>query len=342
MFKRWKGFTLVELLVVIAIIGILIALLLPAVQAAREAARRSQCTNNLKQMGLAFHNYHDVYKTFPRFCYRTTQGAGYWEGFSAHTMILPYIEQGSVYDEVSSRWKTTPDPANGWRIGYFQAIRRTIIPAFLCPSDVSSSGANAGNCNYPVCEGCNVGWIGGGMNNARSNGVFSINWDRKIADIRDGTSNTIMASELRLGDHSNSNYQPGDVVRAMGRTYSHRAYPEAGTMYDAAGIAAYGLACDAAKANHHSHAGREWIAPMPAQTVFNTLAPPNWEYPTCQECGGCGWMDSRGIFPARSYHPGGANHTLADGSVRFISETIDGGSYCLLGNRKDGTPNPEY
>jgi prepilin-type N-terminal cleavage/methylation domain-containing protein/prepilin-type processing-associated H-X9-DG protein len=337
-----SAFTLVELLVVIAIIGILIALLLPAVQAAREAARRSQCTNNVKQIALAFHNYHDVYKTFPRYVYRTTSGSGglcsHWEGFSAHTMILPYIEQQTVYDVVSGLWKTTPDGHDGWRTGTFQNIRRTRLSAFLCPSDSSRSGGDTGNCNYPVSQGCSVGWTR--PNNAQNNGVFGREWDRNIADIRDGTSNTIMVGEHRLGDHDNANYRPGDVVRGIPMSGIPNAYPNAGVLYDAAAISAYGQACQAGIANHHSHGGREWIAPMPAQTVFNTLAPPNWDYPTCQDCTGCGWMDSSGVFPARSYHPGGVNIALADGSVRFFSETIDGQSYCLLGNRDDGQAVP--
>ena len=99
---RRRGFTLVELLVVIAIIGILVALLLPAIQAAREAARRSECVNNMKQIAVAFHNYHDSFDTFPRYCYRGTgqpsQSCSHWEGFSAHTMILPYIEEQTVWD----------------------------------------------------------------------------------------------------------------------------------------------------------------------------------------------------------------------------------------------------
>ena len=138
--KKWllrTGFTLVELLVVIAIIGILIALLLPAVQAAREAARRSQCSNNLKQVGLALHNYHDVYRTFPRWAYPAdcTGAPGgdnsWWTGFTAMTMILPYMEQGAIYDKIT--WSTRPEdnPNN-------QLFRLATISAYQCPSDTKA------------------------------------------------------------------------------------------------------------------------------------------------------------------------------------------------------------
>ncbi len=330
---RQHGFTLVELLVVIAIIGILIALLLPAVQAAREAARRSQCTNNLKQIGLALHNYHDVYKTFPRYSYTTTP-CSTWEGWSAHTMLLPYVEQQAVYDTVKQLCQTaTPTAAvECWRDGYYTNIRRTRIQGFLCPSDSSNAGASTGNNNYPVCAGANRGWNG---SNSESNGVFSRGWERAISDVRDGTSNTIMVGEHRLGDEDNGKYSPGDVARGVGRVGPFE-------LPSAAEVDQQGVACEAAMDNHHSHTGREWASGLPWQTVFNTIAPPNWKYPTCQECSGCGWGDSDGVFPARSYHPGGANHALVDGSVRFISETIDTKTYQFLGTRKGGETLGEF
>lgn len=347
--RQRRGFTLVELLVVIAIIGILVAMLLPAVQAAREAARRMACSNNMKQLALAFHNYHDTYKKFPIYTNRVTgaQGAAsHWEGFSALTMILPFVEQQPLSDriwaevpEFGSGAVTSPYLHEGWRIDPFTVLRRTRISAFLCPSATPNSGnSDIGNCSYAVCEGCAFGWHGSIPNN---NGMFGreTGMERRMADITDGTSSTFMLGEQMLGDHDNNFYRPGDVVRAQdfSGTGGNSAYwPVTGELYNAAAIEAYGVQCLTGIGNHHSHGGRDWIAGMPAQTVFNTVAPPNWRYPSCQPCSGCGWMDSAGAFPARSVHPGGAMHAMGDGSVAFIAETIDGQTYCHLGNRLDG------
>lgn len=340
---RRTAFTLVELLVVIAIIGILVALLLPAVQAAREAARRSQCNNNLKQLALAYHNYHDTYKVFPRYTYPPgLSSASHWEGFSAHTMVLPFMEQQPLYDRVMQVAQNSPGVfLDGWRHGDLNSLRRTTIESLICPSAGNpNSGIDSGNCSYAVCEGCALGWTD---NKGHNNGIFGRGRldqpdpvERTMADITDGTSNTALASEHLLGDHDSNFYRPGDVVRGQSWTGSHQSYPATGMLYDVAAVEAYGQQCLGGISNHHSHAGRDWIAGMPLQTVFNTLAPPNWKYPTCQTCSGCGWMDSGGVFPARSNHSGGANHALADASVRFITDSIDGAVYCFLGNRRDG------
>ena len=150
--SRQRGFTLVELLVVIAIIGILVALLLPAIQAAREAARRSQCVNNLKQLAIGFQNYHDTYKKLPAYCYRSygpaSNWASHWEGFSAHTMLLPYIEQQTMWDEFLRTYSASPDLLEGWRTGTFGPLSNQEVPPFRCPSDgIQRFGAENGNNN---------------------------------------------------------------------------------------------------------------------------------------------------------------------------------------------------
>jgi len=325
-------------LVVIAIIGILIALLLPAVQAAREAARRSQCNNNLKQIGLGLHNYADKYKVFPAYAYivgsysnPNTTYLNPWEGPSIFVMLLPYIEQSSVYNQWKWRasWdgRSAPSGAADADTTLNTALSRTKINAYKCPSDSPYPDPAYAGCNYGGSAGTTLAWTG---TYADQVGVFRYNMETSFADIRDGTANTVMTSEHLVGDGS-SNYNVGDVVRAQ-------AFPGTvtNTLWTQADLDTYGQQCLSGISNHHSHGGREWAAAMQAQSVFNTLAPPNHRWPTCQECSGCGWMDSRGIFPARSRHPGGVNAGMADASVRFVSETVNLATWQALGTRAGG------
>ena len=341
MLRKRKGFTLVELLVVIAIIGILIALLLPAVQAAREAARRSQCTNNLKQFALALHNYHDVYKTFPRQSY-AQQMCSMWEGYSVNTMILPFVEQGALYDLWKQRYATHNDPNNGFRVAWMNPVSRVKINGFLCPSDVPYGNVTFPGNNYAVCMGSTVQWD----SYQNMNGMFRGRHPRnnldgsapgpevRMADVKDGLSNTIMASEMLKGDNNNGTYIEGNTVRS-GPNMSNAERNRPQTPDE---LATFGLACEAAIGNQRGNNGREWIAGVPTQTMFNAAAPPNWRYPSCAvNGGGYGFSADRdGVFPARSFHPGGVNTALGDASIRFISETIDVLTYQGLGSRQGG------
>jgi type II secretory pathway pseudopilin PulG len=319
-------------LVVIAIIGILISLLLPAVQAAREAARRSQCANNLRQLALAMHNYHDVHRVFPRFAYqlmRTGPGSGpmepHWRGFSIHTMLLPFIEQNNVFEKVRFSY-TWLSPEN-------EAIRRTRIETLRCPSDTdypyTDTAPDRGNNNYAFSFGPSLDW---GFSKDNHMGFVMRDRETSFADMRDGTTNTIMAAEVLIGDNASGTYREADIVKGQSWTD--------GTNWNfptQTAAKAYGDKCYAARNNangHHSTGGRDWIAPLPAMTVFNTVVPPNWRYPSCMTCPTCVFTgDTYGVFPARSKHPAGTVHALGDASVRLVSDTVDFKVYQHLGSR---------
>jgi prepilin-type N-terminal cleavage/methylation domain-containing protein len=343
--KRRLAFTLVELLVVIAIIGILVALLLPAVQAAREAARRMQCSNNLKQLALAYHNYVDAKKTLPSSangCYGPggTGGAGQnayplnigkqnWAGWSAHAMVLPYIEQTATFNDIKF---TNGYYANVGPQPRPVVVMRRRIAAFMCPSDLPfPSSTDLGSCNYGVSLGSNLGYSGSGMNLTTNNGMFRRQVETPFAAVTDGLSNTIMIAEFVVADNTSSRYtHGGDMVRGI-------AFPNLPAQFEKptrATLDQYGASCFAGRNNHTSAAGQSWASPGMYDSAINTIATPNWKHPTCHICGGCGKGDGGGVYPARSKHPGGALHALGDGSVTFVSETVDLTVYQGAGTRE--------
>lgn len=339
---RRRAFTLIELLVVIAIIAVLIALLLPAVQQAREAARRSQCKNNLKQFGLAMHNYLDSHRVFPRANFYTRSDSTGYRSFSAHTMLLPYLDQAPLYNKINFTMRYDQAPNS--------TLRLNVIPAFLCPSDLAwPNSANGSGNNYVVSGGPSLfmisptpgGGIGGppGTQIAETDqiGVFNMRKNIETRDITDGTSNTIAASEGVTGDNNAAAFRlMGDMIRPV-------AFPGGmpNTFATSAQLDAYGASCRG-RTTHYSDPHRFWMNGQPEQTVFNTLNTPNSPNPDCHECTACSWYDSRGVWAARSRHTGGVHTLLTDGSTRFVSDNINNLVWQRLGAIADGNPIGEF
>lgn len=349
-----KAFTLVELLVVIAIIGVLIALLLPAVQAAREAARRMQCSNKNKQLGLALHNFHDVRGSFPGFNYQnmikelnpataTTDPA--WDGYSREhlkrhgglLLLLPFIEQSTLYDMTMSLCNNSgqshPFGNAPWNPDYYAPFPRTPwtydIDTFLCPSGGNlRTGENKtlAQTSYRLCRGdqCLAYNTTGGCR-----GLFGRQdrFDRSMASITDGTSNTIAFSEAAVGDAGTSdNILGGVAISVYDEDDGKKENAKPSKFFEVIGSGrqfATGTAVYTSRL-----AGSRWADGMELYTGFFTFMPPNG--PTVGPYAGESWI----IPSASSFHSGGVNVTLADASVRFVSDTIDTGG--LRSNTKFG------
>jgi prepilin-type N-terminal cleavage/methylation domain-containing protein/prepilin-type processing-associated H-X9-DG protein len=319
-----SAFTLIELLVVIAIIAILIALLLPAVQSAREAARRSQCTNNLKQIGLALLNYHDVNGTLPldRTLYNTptTNYTGF--SYSGLAMALAYIEQGPLY--ASLNFSLTKN---------FQAGNSTVqgisVSTFLCPSDGTLAQPGSAATNYCLSEGSSMLYCYGATDFTNletgmpaPNGPFFPNQVISLYNITDGTSNTVLTGERLLGDWSNS------ILTINRDIFDSPDSPQ--VLSDAynmcAGVNVYNLTLQGA-----ASVNAPWYNGGPAVAMFKVISPPNSL--SCYF-----HAVNRLTIPATSMHSGGANIGMCDGSVRFVKNTISMVTWWALGSINGGEP----
>ena len=300
--KHARGFTLVELLVVIAIIGILIALLLPAVQAAREAARRSECTNKIKQIGVAMHNYVDTYKVFPCGSLRIDSAAESWKtqhiGWLAR--LLPYLEQKQIADQIPWEVYQSWDSANS-TIG--NRMYMTKLSIFRCPSDPSpnwDSTSWPGSTNYVGCAGSEIYFGRPGSSSGMDPlklGLVRETFFPSFANITDGSSNTMAVSECLLGTPF--------TCRASCPDYKATN----------AGTDGVTLTKD-----EDSTRGRSWYQAYGATWPYNTLLGPNDRLTLNHEYMG---GSNTGSYAARSKHPGGVNVGMADGSVKFASDTVD-------------------
>jgi prepilin-type processing-associated H-X9-DG protein len=293
---------LVELLVVIAIIGVLVALLLPAVQAAREAARRMSCTNNLRQLGIALHNREGAWGNFP-----SGRGAPLPGVFSAHARLLDYLEQENLRSLVDfNAAPTTFSIAGG--VTYDGAPNRgaasTVVKTFLCPSDSSSGkviSLDFAATNYAANTGSGTVEYG---NIAKSDGPFYTGSAVTIGEIRDGTSHTVAFSERLLG--------AGRAETGMRAELSPRFVLELPSGDPAPAV------CTAGAGNCFSERGGKWILGNYGNTLYNHYFAPNASTWDCMNI-----QQQKGLFAARSQHPSLANCLYCDGSVHAAANTID-------------------
>ena len=323
--RRAFAFTLVELLVVIAIIGVLVALLLPAVQAARESARRMKCTNHLKQFGIAMHNYADTFKVFPN--RRGGFGGLQANRISPFVQLLPYLEQKNLHDRIQAGDPVNPTafPPGGPRGDASWAVWNTPPSVFRCPSDpaaITRGNSDKGH-NYVLSEGDQVNFINSSTN---TRGMFTRLACRRFSEVSDGTSNTILMSEtccnVPTGNGGTSGFAAGGNVRLSMAYARVSADPTnspqvcrtvvSGNFYKAGTII-------------HGRRGINWTDSPACLIVFNTVIPPNG--PACADTASGDFGDQeRAVLPPSSNHPGGVVAVLVDGSVRFFTDNINAGN----------------
>jgi prepilin-type N-terminal cleavage/methylation domain-containing protein len=317
-----RGFTLVELLVVIAIIGVLVALLLPAVQAAREAARRTQCSNQMRQWGLACHNYMDTHGALPAGSGGTQGTGGNTRRISPNVGLMGFIEAGNLYSMISTSQTfggTTfapfgPEP---WNQNYDLWGSAFQLKSMHCPSDYPVGDPRGGrtvtmaSTSYAYCIGDHV--TGSGNQNAyQGRGLFGTYSYCSFKHIVDGTSNTLAISEKCF---------PKDPRSIFGHTVQNLAGLQTNpALCLAQADKGSGKYLSSASLSGYRTGGTRAYDGMPIYTGFNCILPPN--SPSCQ----VGDVNSVGVMTAQSWHPGGVLATFADGSTRFISQTIDCGN----------------
>ena len=318
-----RGFTLVELLVVIAIIGILVALLLPAIQAAREAARRTQCINNLKQIGIAMHNYHDTYRKLPYGSFNLREA---WpsSGTNWRTLILPFLEQGTIHDQLTFSSNPAVHFMGGGAAGANalagnDVLKKLVLPAYRCPATVlpalgGHNNVEAMNVTYVGVQGaarpipgttpnrgthdCGHGW-------SCNNGLLVANEAFGLQMATDGTANTLLVAEQSAevaGQNRTANYYGG----WYGTRHPRLVGPGCGDLWQA------GTSC---------------VRFAPNSQIVQT---------------GATEAMYRNNTHWNSLHPGGINAVLADGAVRFISQDIDFTNLKRLACRYDGEPVGQF
>ena len=315
--------TLVELLVVVAIVGLLVAMLLPAVQSSREAARRSSCANNLRQVGIATHSHESALKRFPPGSVAkeypdSTSTAWTFYRWSALAMLSPYLENTVAYNMLdlskplySITLSVTPENVAGSQL---------MVPTFLCPSDRGVRvHPGFGPTNYAACAGSGEG----GGTPEETDGIFYVNSRTRAVEISDGTSHTIAASESTLGASGANNRSVADAYKFVFAAPLTTA------------------ACDRPlNWNYQDPRGFAWVSGEYRCALYNHFMPPNSTTHDCisNRMGGdpaTKWVPF-GWRAARSRHPGGVNVLMADGAGQFVEDGVDAAVWRALSTRAGG------
>ena len=334
--RRSRGFTLIELLVVIAIIAVLIALLLPAVQAAREAARRIHCTNNLKQLGIGLQNYENTFSVLPP--QEVLSGVGTrsptWKTmWGVTSRITPFLELGPMYNAINFTLKAS-DPSNA-------TVVSSTLSVLICPGEANpqpytststTTGATTvyGVTNYGWCEG--DWYVYGGVGNVTNRSAFAVNTSRRFASVTDGLSQTLAAAEVKANQPEYRSCFPdgsGGTFPALSNPYS---IPDPATSVKVVFAAA-------SQCSYKVQAHTEWANGNSDDDGFTTALPPNTKVlagPQGQDVDLHTINESDGgptfaAVTARSYHPGGVNTLFLDGSVHLIKDSINGLTWRALG-----------
>ncbi len=343
-----RGFTLIELLVVIAIIAVLIALLLPAVQMAREAARRAQCQNNLKQIGLALHNYEQVHGFFPpdgmrvyRSVARRWANPGAEQQWSMKVFLLPYLDRHDVYNAANLDLRAYGEPPmpQSWSRDANATLRRSKIETFLCPSDPHFDNPDpyATSQNYAPNHGTERRF-----NNWRTNGiVYEPGWDwaynKPIGtrDIIDGTSFTAAFTEwIRGGMQGRATAENGDYLAVTWEAPSVTNYPLNARRE---GDKWHERVCDASTHYDWDYKGSFWYASLNGVGTGLGFS----KRPNHKSCNVGSWSAGHYLMAPSSMHKGGVNVLFTDGRVRFISEDIDQEVWFAIGTRDGREPVSE-
>ncbi|MFG0267102.1 MAG: DUF1559 domain-containing protein [Rhodopirellula sp. JB055] len=334
--KTRSAFTLVELLVVIAIIGVLVGLLLPAVQAAREAARRMSCSNNFKQLGLALHNYHAAYNTFP---YSRVATQTQWRGLGPTVAMTPFMEQQAIWEMISnphtSDSGTTYVEFGGFPWSSDYTPNRFQIPTLRCPSD-PAEGETIGRTNYAFCYGdaaryITFYWFDGEQRSDPGyewagdssvwRGMWKWNKKKKFRDCLDGTSQTIIMGEM-------ANFLDDRAIIGTAAVFGSQDFqtdleqckntvdPERPQFY-ATGVELIGYGSYGGQSNR----GRWWTDSVSCNSAINTILGPNSVSCTYSTGPGSDWTG--GVYSVTSRHQGGAHVLMTDGSVKFITDSIN-------------------